>query len=57
MINANTTWMLKNIGAEFAQELPVLVVNLDLMSRRALGNDEVASSAIDRYSKNRVQQR
>ena len=47
MINADAARMLKNIGAEFAQKLAVLIVNLNLVRWRALGDDKIAGRSID----------
>ena len=42
VVHTDAARMLQNIGAELAQELSVLVVDLYLMSRRSLGDHDVA---------------
>jgi hypothetical protein len=38
---------LKYVGTKFAQELSVLIIDLNLMRWRTFGDDEIASDAID----------
>lgn len=49
-VDADAAWMLKDVGAEFAQELAVLIVDLDLMSWRTLGDDEIASCPVHSHT-------
>lgn len=41
VVDGNAAWVLQNVGAELADELPVLVVDLDLVRGRSLGDDYV----------------
>ena len=48
-VDAQAARMLQYVGAELAQELTVLVVHLDLVGGRALGDDNVAGVAHHRH--------
>jgi len=44
VVNANSARMLKDVRAKLSHKLPVLVVYLDLVRRRPLGNNDIARS-------------
>lgn len=51
IVNTNSTRMLEDVSAEFAQELAILIVDLNLMSWTAFGHNEVSSDAINCHTK------
>jgi len=46
-INGDAAWMLEDVGAKFAHELTVLIVDLYLMGRRTFRDDDVAGRFYD----------
>jgi hypothetical protein len=42
VVDGHTTRMLQDVGAEFAHKLAILIVNLNLMGGRALGENDIA---------------
>lgn len=50
VVDRDASRMLKDVGAEFPDELPVLIVYLDLMGRRSFGDDYVSGGPDHRDS-------